>query len=172
MRNIALESGFAIGTLYEYFPNVDALLAGYARRLCDAALAKLDDELTRTDGCWQERLHRFVVACCDVQAAGYCDARMLQLESSLAQRADYGRFFAKLERRWSALFESWDGPHPGHEHVAAIALTVWGARYFRQRLGDVRSLHAWVELLCRHCEAALNDSPAVSPSVARGGDKD
>lgn len=161
MRNIALESGFAIGTLYEYFPNVDALLTGYARRLSDSALARLDSELTRTDGSWQDRLHRFVAACCDFEAAGFCDARLLQLESSLAKRGDYNRFFAQLEQRWSSLFENWDGPSPDREQVAVIALTVWGARYFRQRLGDVRSLDTWVKQLGRYCESALNDTSTV-----------
>lgn len=167
MRNIALESGFAIGTLYEYFPNVDAVLTGYARRLSDRALAMLDAELLRAEGGWQDRLRRFVAACCDFQAAGFCDARMLQLESSLAQGRDYTRFFAKLEQRWAALFESWDGPRPGPEQVAAMALTVWGARYLRQRLGDVRSLDAWVDQLCRHCELALGDRPAPQKAAAR-----
>ena len=50
MRNVALESGFAIGTLYEYFPNIDALLLGYGRHLADTALARLDAELACTDG--------------------------------------------------------------------------------------------------------------------------
>lgn len=158
MRNVALESGFAIGTLYEYFPNIDALLIGYARHLADTALARLDAELARTDGTWRERLHRFIYACCDFQAAGYCDDQMLQLESSLARRGDYTRFFAKLERRWIALFESWEGPRPGRTEVAAIALTVWGARYFRQRLGEVRTLDGWVDQLCSQCELALGAS--------------
>lgn len=157
MRNVALESGFAIGTLYEYFPNVDALLIGYARHLADMALARLDAELEHTEGNWRERLHRFICACCDFQAAGYCDDQLLQLESSLARRGDYTRFFARLERRWMALFDSWDGPRPERAQVAAIALSVWGARYFRQRLGEVRTLDSWVVQLCLQCEIALQD---------------
>ena len=160
MRNVALESGFAIGTLYEYFPNVDALLIAYARHLADTALARLDAELARAEGGWTERLHRFIGACCDFQAIGYCDDQMLQLESSLARRGDYTRFFAKLERRWLALFESWDGPRPERAQVAAIALAVWGARYFRQRLGEVQSLDGWVDQLCIQSELALRDTGA------------
>jgi len=158
MRKVALESGFAIGTLYEYFPNVDALLMAYARHLADTALERLDQELACNEGSWRERLHRFVRACCDFEAIGYCDDQMLQLESSLAQRGDYTRFFAMLERRWLALFESWDGPRPERAQVAAIALAVWGARYFRQRLGEVQSLDGWVVQLCAQCELALRDS--------------
>ncbi|SOE06144.1 transcriptional regulator, TetR family [Variovorax sp. YR752] len=158
MRNVATESGFAIGTLYEYFPNVDALLLGYARHLADTALARLDAELERTEGSWTERLHRFICVCCDFQATGYCDDQMLQLESSLARRGDYTRFFAKLERRWIALVESWDGPRPERAQVAAIALAVWGARYFRQRLGEVRTLDGWVDQLCRQCELAWKEA--------------
>jgi AcrR family transcriptional regulator len=30
-RNISLETGYAVGTLYEYFPNREALLSGYVR---------------------------------------------------------------------------------------------------------------------------------------------
>lgn len=158
MRNVALESGFAIGTLYEYFPNVDALLSGYARHLADTALARLDAELARTEGNWRERLHRFIGACCDFQADGYCDDQMLQLESSLARRGDYTRFFARLERRWVALVENWEGPRPERDQVAALALAVWGARYFRQRSGDIRTLDGWVDQLCRQCESALRKS--------------
>lgn len=155
MRNVALESGFAVGTLYEYFPNVDALLIGYARHLADTALERLDSELENTEGHWKERLHRFICCCCDYQAAGYCDDQMLQLESSLARRGDYTRFFARLERRWMALFDSWDGPRPDRTQAAAIALAVWGARNFRQRMGDVRSLDGWVDQLSLQCEISL-----------------
>jgi AcrR family transcriptional regulator len=155
MRNVALESGFAVGTLYEYFPNIDALLLGYGRHLADTALARLDAELARTDGHWQERLRRFVTACCDYQATGYWDDHMLQLEASLARRSDYTRFFARLERRWLALFEAWDGPRPERAQVAAIALTVWGARYLRQRMGEIQALDGWIGQLCSHCERTL-----------------
>lgn len=158
MRNVALESGFAVGTLYEYFPNVDALLLGYGRHLADTVLARLDAELARTDGNWQARLHRFVTACCDYRATGYWDDHMLQLEASLARRGDYTRFFAKLERRWLALFDSWDGPRPDHAEVAAMALSVWGARYFRQRMGDVQALEGWIDQLCRQCEQVLSSN--------------
>lgn len=157
MRNVALESGFAIGTIYEYFPGIDAILSGYARHLADTALAQLDAELRRPAGDWQERLRRFIGACCDYQAAGYCDERMLQLEASLARRGDYGRFFAKLERRWTALFASWDGPRPEPAQVSAIALTVWGARRYRERLGDMPNLDGWIGQLCKHCESTLRE---------------
>lgn len=167
MRNVALESGFAVGTLYEYFPNVDAVLSGYARHLSDTALARLDAELANTEGCWQDRLRRFVVACCDFEGMGYCDERMLQLEASVARRGEYGRFFAKLERRWMALFDDWNGPRLDREQTAAMALMVWGARYLRQRLGQMRSLDGWVDHVCQHCETLLAPGHEMRATTSR-----
>ena len=157
MRNIAVESGFAIGTLYEYFPNVDALLSGYIRHVCDGLLSRLDAELRRTEGAWPDRLRRFVGACCAPDPSGLFDRRLLQLESSLARDDDHARFFAKLERRWVTLFDSWDGPKPPPDKIAVLALSVWGSRRYKDLLGKRAELDGWIDQLCRNCEAALRD---------------
>ena len=46
MRALAEETGYAVGTLYEYFPNRDALLSGYVRHAIEARL-----ELAREQAC-------------------------------------------------------------------------------------------------------------------------
>ncbi|RZJ15216.1 MAG: TetR/AcrR family transcriptional regulator [Acidovorax sp.] len=155
MRIVALESGFAVGTLYEYFPNVEALLSGYLRHLADTALAQLDAELLQTSGTWQERLRRFVDVCCDTSACGYWDERMLQMEPLLARSGDYQRFFVQLERRWASLFNTWDGPRPSRSEIAAIALTVWGARRYRERLDGMVGLDGWAAHLSLQCILAV-----------------
>src|SRR5471030_1801070 len=44
-RAVALESGFAVGTLYDYFPSKEALLSGYVRMCVETLLRQLDEHV-------------------------------------------------------------------------------------------------------------------------------
>ena len=64
-RAVALETGISVGTLYDYFPNKQALLSGYVRHCIDALLARVHSDvvLAASDGLldfvgatWTERL--------------------------------------------------------------------------------------------------------------------
>jgi AcrR family transcriptional regulator len=60
-RAVALETGISVGTLYEYFPNKQALLSGYVRQGMDALLAAIDKQVVQADDApWQERLHHLL----------------------------------------------------------------------------------------------------------------
>lgn len=155
MRSVALESGFAVGTLYEYFPNIDALRSGYLRHLMDGILRQLDAQVEQGQGPWRERLQRFVATCCDPAHSGWYDRDLLRLEASLATDGDHARFFERLRRRWAALLAGWDGPQPGPAEVAALVLVVWGARRYRDILGPRADLDGWVDAVTRHCERML-----------------
>src|SRR5687768_6269239 len=41
-RGVALETGISVGTLYEYFPNKQALLSGYVRHSIERLVAALE----------------------------------------------------------------------------------------------------------------------------------
>ena len=45
MRALADESGFAIGTIYEYFPNKAALHSGYVRHVMDGLRARIREQI-------------------------------------------------------------------------------------------------------------------------------
>src|SRR5690349_8438097 len=65
-REVALEAGVAIGTLYDYFPSKEALLSGYIRHRLDALLAQMDqDVIQATELDWPTRIQRLVHLTCN-----------------------------------------------------------------------------------------------------------
>ena len=60
-RAVALETGISVGTLYDYFPNKQALLSGYVRHSIDALLAAIEKQVVQaSDAPWPERLHQLL----------------------------------------------------------------------------------------------------------------
>ena len=49
-RNVALQTGIAVGTLYDYSPNKTALLSGCVRHCLEALFAAIDREAPRHAG--------------------------------------------------------------------------------------------------------------------------
>src|SRR5688572_19056795 len=46
-RAVALETGISVGTLYEYFPNKQALLSGYVRHGMDRLLSAIEKQVVQ-----------------------------------------------------------------------------------------------------------------------------
>jgi AcrR family transcriptional regulator len=143
MRAVAAEAGYAVGTLYEYFPNREALLSGYYRYCLDA----LCDRLRERDAAmaaatpWPERLRALVSATLDeAREAPYFDAEMLLLEATIADAAQHRKAFARICNTWLSLLERCsDLPALDRATVELLVTTLWGGRRYAILLGQRRA---------------------------------
>ena len=125
-RAIAEESGYAVGTLYDYFPNRTALLSGYVRHCMDVLCQRLREEDAALDRhCWEERLRRAVSLTLDEdgQAPDF-DRDMLMMEGKIATAAHHQRAFRQLVDTWDALVAV------TADTLETLVLALWGARRY------------------------------------------
>jgi AcrR family transcriptional regulator len=164
MRAIAAEAGYAVGTLYEYFPNRDAVLSGYFRYCVDDLCQRMRDADANTELAWQQRLRKLVSVTLDeAQQAPYFDADMLLLESRIADGPQHRKAFARLCDAWRGRLSSWpDLPTLPSDAVDALVLNLWGARRYAIVLGrhreqscatEVNRTTAMLEALLMSCVA-------------------
>jgi AcrR family transcriptional regulator len=112
-NHIAARAGVSIGSLYEYFPNKDALLVA----LLEAHLADSEAILARTaadtaaDGDVRGVVRRFVQAMIDLHARDRALHRVLFEEAPLPPRVR--RRFAGIEREVASRVAGWLCAHPG-----------------------------------------------------------
>jgi AcrR family transcriptional regulator len=135
-RAVALETGVAVGTLYDYFPNKEALLSGYVRHCVDALLARLDAEAIAPSGIvWQERVRRLVRITCDARLGGLpaIDHEMLMLEHRVAEPKHHHRVYNELANRWEQAFARCEDLQPplSSDTVHALLTAAWGGRRYR-----------------------------------------
>lgn len=155
-RAVALETGIAVGTLYDYFPDKEALLSGYVRHCIEALLARLDAEaIAPTDIDWRERVKRLVRITCDTRLEGLpaFDHEMLMLEHRVAEPKHHRRVYDELAGRWRQAFAACKDlqPAPSPATLHALLTAAWGGRRYRllvqpEAAGDdwVREMEAMV----------------------------
>lgn len=159
-RAIAEESGFAVGTIYDYFPNKTALHSGYVRHVIEAELARIDREVIAAGaGDWRSRLRRLLEITCGADDdTPYFDTEMLDMVTVVAEPWHHRRVFDELTNKWTEAIRGWPdlAPQPSRETIDALLLAVWGARRYRLHVDppDGR-LDDWVEQLTRICERTL-----------------
>lgn len=161
-RAVALEAGFSVGTLYEYFPSKEALVSGYVRHTVETLLARIDAEVTQAgDADWRTRVRRLVAITCgaDDDAAGIVfDAGIIGLEPRIAEPKHHRRVFEEFCAAWQrALAACPDLPRaPDDATVQALVLAVWGARRYRLLLqGAALESQQWVRQMQILCLATL-----------------
>lgn len=160
-RAVALETGIAVGTLYDYFPNKEALLSGFVRHCLDSLLERLAQEATLPLGLsWQQRVNVLVRLTCGDQKAGlpYFDHDMLMLESQIAEPKHHLRVFQELSDAWRACLDVCvDLPQqPTPAKLASMLLAVWGGRrYFLLLSPTVMDQQAWITEMQALCEINL-----------------
>lgn len=148
-RAVALETGVAVGTLYDYFPDKEALLSGYVRHCVDALLARLDAEvIAPSDMVWQERVQRLVRITCDTRLDGLpaVDHQMLMLEHRVAEPKHHRRVYDELSIRWEQAFNACKDLQPplSSATVHALLTAAWGARRYRLLVQPDSSSGEWV----------------------------
>lgn len=156
-RAVALETGVSVGTLYDYFPNKEALLSGYVRHCMDALLDAIEIQVIQpADMLWDERVRRLVqlTGALDTPDLPYFDVAMLRLESVIAEPKHHRRVFEELCAKWIKAIELC-ADLPGKadpDSIKVLFTSVWGAKRYLLLLELEESLHRrWIEETTQLC---------------------
>ena len=167
MRAVAAEAGYAVGTLYEYFPNREALLSGYFRHCLDDLCRRLRDADARMPARarFRQRLAALVSVTFDeAREAPYFDADMLLSESAIADVARQRKAFAQLCDTFQALLSRWpDLPAVDRALIEMLVLTLWGSRRYAILLGRPRSSRDEVRRATRMLTTLLVEHARAAP---------
>ena len=174
-RAVALETGIAVGTLYDYFPDKEALLSGYVRHCIEALLQRLDADVMAPAGLgWRERVQRLVRITCDSRLAGLpvFDHEMLMLEHRVAEPKHHQRVYDELVAKWQQAFAACTDlrPQPAPATVHALFTAAWGGRRYRLLLQPGAD-DAWLAEMEAMVVARLSTRPTAetdpAPAVRR-----
>ncbi|HYB99197.1 MAG TPA: TetR/AcrR family transcriptional regulator [Candidatus Limnocylindrales bacterium] len=165
-NHIAERAGVSIGSLYEYFPNKDALLVALMEehiRQGEVILARVALEAPSGPGHVREMISRFVTAMVDLHARDRQLHRVLFEEAPLPRRVR--RQLAEVEERITARVADYLRMHPAvtrRDPALAAAVVVQTVEGLTHRLvvhgeGPARS-QAYVEEIVTLVTAYLNAS--------------
>lgn len=162
-RAIAAETGYSVGTIYDYFPNRTALLAGYYEhcidRLCEQLVAT---DVDNTAMPWPSRLAQLVQQLYGHHPdSPYFDREMLIRESLVANPGRQQHAFEKCSACVYELIQGWPD-RPGavsRRHADTLVQTVWGGmRYAHILERDTAEAEAYVEDLNLMARALLQSA--------------
>lgn len=163
-RAVALETGIAVGTLYEYFPNKEAILSGYVRYCIETLVHNVEVKaIEPPDLGWETRIERLVhlMSGADTDGMPWFHREMLELETTVAEPKHQRRAYEELAALWPRVLDACtDLPHrPSPETVEALHLAVWGGRRYAKLVGlDQEKTRQWAEQMERLCRQAILQS--------------
>lgn len=161
-RSVALETGVAIGTLYDYFPSKEALHSGYVRHCIERLIQRVDDTVVAAEGLdWQQRLHQLIriLSGNAVDGQSWFHPDMLRLEPLIADQKHQRRAYEELLAAWQRVFDSCtDLPRqPSPATVEAMHLAVWGGRRYAMLVNlDDEHMDQWAQQAELMCLGLLN----------------
>jgi AcrR family transcriptional regulator len=164
-RAVALETGIAVGTLYDYFPSKEALLSGYVRHSMEVLLHAIAQQAIEPVGLsWQQRIHQLVRLTCGVQAPElpWFHPDMLLLEARIAEPKHHRRVHEELSKAWLQVFAACDDlpQRPADDTVKALHLAVWGARRYGLLLAlSKQEMARWAQQMEHLCRAVVQAPP-------------
>ena len=150
-RAVALETGVSVGTLYEYFPNKQALLSGYVRHWLETAVAALNER--------PMTLERAVRLVCDPAPEGLppFDARMLELEQEIAEPKHHRRAYDELLGAWRGALAA-AGCRASAARTEALFIAAWGGRRYFLLVQPPHATQTWAAEMSDICAASLASS--------------
>lgn len=170
-RAVALETGIAIGTLYDYFPSKEALHSGYVRHCIERLIERVEKQVVvPAELDWHQRITRLIHLLCGQgqDPSAWFHPDMLALEPRVADQKHQRRAYDELLAMWLRVIAACtDLPHkPPEETVEALHLAVWGGRRYALlvRLDDDR-MSQWAADMTTLVTSTLAGSPAASKSL-------
>lgn len=167
-RKVALETGVAIGTLYDYFPSKEALHSGYVRHCIEQMIARVEEQVVVPhDMPWQARIRRLIQLLCGQDSPAWFHPEMLDLEPRVADPGLQQRAYNELLGMWRRVFNACDELRPVPDQVVeALHLAVWGGRRYALlvRLDDAR-LESWAEAMEQLCLTQIEQGLADGPQT-------
>lgn len=161
-RAVALETGIAIGTLYDYFPSKEALHSGYVRHCIERLIERVEERVVQpADLDWQQRVSLLVHLLCgqDRNDSAWFHPDMLKLEPRVADQKHQRRAYDELLAMWHRVIAACrDLPDkPSEETVEALHLAVWGGRRYGLlvRLDEGRTAQ-WAAEMTHLCLMSLS----------------
>lgn len=164
-RAVALETGIAVGTLYDYFPSKEALLSGYVRHCMEMLLQAIAQQAIEPVGLpWQQRIHHLVRLTCGAQAPElpWFHPDMLMLEARIAEPRHHRRVHEELLAAWLKVLAACDDlpQRPTDDAVKALHLAVWGARRYGMLLAlSEQETARWAQQMEHLCRAVVQAPP-------------
>lgn len=161
-RKVALETGIAVGTLYDYFPSKEALHSGYVRHCIEQMIARVDEQVVAPEDMpWRTRIRRLIQLLCGQDSPAWFHPEMLDLEPRVADSGLQQRAYDELLGMWHRVFDACKDLAPvAGQTVEALHLAVWGGRRYALlvRLDDAR-IKGWAVAMEQLCLTQIEHDP-------------
>lgn len=163
-RKVALETGIAVGTLYDYFPSREALHSGYVRHCIEVMIQQIDERVTSPPGLsWQERVRGLIRHLAGLESERTWFAPdMMRLEPLVADPRHQQRAYEELLATWHRVIAACPdlSPQPSGATVEALHLAIWGGRRYALHVHLARErVESWAAEMERVSLMALASAP-------------